>query len=547
MIQNLKLIFHTVKYLKFSQIFNRVKRKYIKRRIIISPSPSISVISKNPEPFVIGHTKMIDENRFKFLNEIADLDKEDDWNKINQDKLWLYNLHYFDDLIAIDARQRLSWHANLIQRWIDENPLGYGIGWEAYPSSLRIINWIKWSLNGNSLNQGWVVSLANQVRHLSNNLETHLLGNHLFTNAKALVFAGLFFQGKESDRWYRIGLSIIEKELPEQVLNDGGNFELSPMYHSIFLLDLLDIVNIHNVYNKQQISGVKNKIPKMLYWLRSMCHPDGGLSFFNDTAFGISPSLYELLDYAKRLDIANISDKVKTLEYLNDSGYIRVGRENLVAILDVANIGPDYLPGHGHADALSFELSLFGKRMIVNSGTSLYETGAERHKQRGTLSHSTVVIDGQNSSEVWSGFRVARRANVLNIITKQNKNNIEVSAYHDGYKRLKGNPIHKRDWNFFDNKIIIKDSITGKGVHQINSILPLHPEVTILNPQDDSVEVELGGKKVNIVFEGPGMLKVLPSKYHPEFGLSVDNKQLIYSYTGSLPFLGITRIIWQNN
>ena len=67
---------------------------------------------------------------------------------------------------------------------------------------------------------------------------------------KALVFAGLFFNGKESNRWYQIGQKIIDKELLEQVLNDGGNFELSPMYHSIFLEDLLDLVNIHHIYDK---------------------------------------------------------------------------------------------------------------------------------------------------------------------------------------------------------------------------------------------------------------------------------------------------------
>ena len=136
MIQNLKLIFHTVKYLKFSQIFNRVKRKYLKRTFNISPAPRISVISKNPQPFVNSQSSMIGENRFKFLNVIVDLDNTDGWNAINQDKLWLYNLHYFDDLNGIDAIQRTSWHANLIERWIDENPPGYGIGWEAYPSSL---------------------------------------------------------------------------------------------------------------------------------------------------------------------------------------------------------------------------------------------------------------------------------------------------------------------------------------------------------------------------------------------------------------------------
>ena len=81
-----------------------------------------------------------------------------------------------------------------------------------------------------------------------------------------------------------------------------------------------------------------------------------------------------------------------------------------MALLDVAPVGPDYLPGHAHADTLSFELSLFGQRVLVNSGTSQYEAGPERSRQRGTAAHNTVIVDGHDSSEVWAGFRVARRA-----------------------------------------------------------------------------------------------------------------------------------------
>jgi len=542
--QKAKLLFHTVKYLKFSQVFNRIKRRFVKPAIDMSPAPDVSVVARKLQSVVRRQPRMLNENRFEFLNVIADIQIAADWNSPDQDKLWLYNLHYFDDLNAIKASQRFFWHTNLIECWIDENPPGSGNGWEAYPSSLRIVNWIKWILAGNSFEQKWLDSLAVQVRYLSNNLETHLLGNHLFVNAKALVFAGLFFEGKGADKWYQTGLNIIEKEVLEQVLADGGNFELSPMYHSLFLEDLLDLVNIHRTYNKEIISGVKDKILPMFDWLKSMCHPDGGVSFFNDTAFGVAPSLNELLNYAERLNIKKISEEVKALVYLESSGYIRVERKDLVVILDVASIGPDYIPGHGHADVLSFELSLFGKRVIVNSGTSIYGTSSERHNQRSTLSHSTVVVDEQSSSEVWGGFRVARRANVLNVKTKQSDNDIRVSAWHDGYKRLKGKPIHNREWIISKNEIIIKDKITGNRMHRISSILPLHPEVSIINTQENSVELEVNGKPVKIVFEGSGKLQIVPSQYHPEFGLSIDNKQLINDYNGSLPLTRITKIIW---
>ena len=77
------------------------------------------------------------------------------------------------------------------------------------------------------------------------------MGNHLFANAKALIFSGLFFDGEEAKSWYLKGFNILKRELAEQILPDGGNFELSPMYHIIFLEDLLDLVNIHRAFNRE--------------------------------------------------------------------------------------------------------------------------------------------------------------------------------------------------------------------------------------------------------------------------------------------------------
>jgi hypothetical protein len=68
--------------------------------------------------------------------------------------------------------------------------------------------------------------------------------------------------------------------------------------------------------------------------------------------------------------------------------------------------------------------------------------------------------------------------------------------------------------------------------------------VSIINTQDNSVELEVNGKSVKVVFEGSGKLQIVPSQYHPEFGLSIDNKQLINDYNGSLPLTRITKIIW---
>ena len=213
-------------------------------------------------------------------------------NDTKLEKLWLYQLHYFDDLNAQSAEKRTDWHKLLIERWINENPPCRGNGWESYPISLRIVNWIKWTLAGNELSQDAVSSLAVQVRYLFERLEWHLLGNHLFANAKALVFAGLFFQGEEAAKWLNRGLKILSRQVREQILPDGGHFERSPMYHSIILEDLLDLYNLSVAYEqdfpahwKHLPDTWKNRIQTMRFWLKAMTHPDGEIALFNDAAW----------------------------------------------------------------------------------------------------------------------------------------------------------------------------------------------------------------------------------------------------------------------
>jgi uncharacterized heparinase superfamily protein len=187
---------------------------------------------------------MVAEDTFVFLNESRSITSKASWNDTAVEKLWLYNLHYFDDLNADGAVTRREWHRRLIERWIEESPPGYGNGWEPYPSSLRIVNWIKWTLSGGELSPRAIASLAVQIRFLCNRLEFHLLGNHLLANAKALIFAGAFFEQEEGEGWLAKGLAILRREIPEQILADGGHFERSPMYHGIILEDFLDIENI---------------------------------------------------------------------------------------------------------------------------------------------------------------------------------------------------------------------------------------------------------------------------------------------------------------
>ncbi|WP_439633860.1 heparinase II/III family protein [Glycocaulis sp.] len=523
--------FETLRHLKPQQIYHRIWFRLARPKPDLRAAPSRRPAAARWSAPARRHPSMTGATGFCFLSEPASLD-EAGWDDPARDKLWRYNLHYFDDLNAADASARAHWHGALIRRWIAENPPGKGTGWEPYPVSLRIVNWIKWLLAGNTPPPGMVDSLAVQARWLMGRLEYHLLGNHLFANAKALVFAGSWFDGREADSWRQMGFSILAREFDEQILPDGGQFELSPMYHALAVEDVLDLVNITAVFadalepgQAAQADHWRHCAPLMLRWLAVLSHPDGKISFFNDAAFGIAPDNRELAAYAGRLDLAP-SPASPGPVFLEDSGYARLELDEAVLIADLAAIGPDYLPGHAHADTLSFELSLFGQRVIVNSGTSVYGTGAERQRQRGTPAHSTVNIAGENSSDVWSGFRVGRRAKISHRHVEFLPERQTATAGHDGYRHRPGRPAHTRTIALDGQRLTIEDTISAPAGNPAEAVFHLHPDVSVQQDSEAHGTLTLpGGKRVIWQAEG-GRARIAPSSWHPEFGMSLPANRL---------------------
>lgn len=520
MLDRVALYFHTVRYLKPVQIWGRVWYPLFKVALDNELVPDVRVVAGDWICRSERFTTMLAADRFRFLNQEADVPNAESWRRDDVPMLWLYNLHYFDDLNAQDADQRIEWHKQLIDRWIGEIPLTEGVGWQPYPISLRSVNWIKWQLKGNALPDPAITSLALQVRFLRSHLEIHLLGNHLWANAKALVFAGCFFEGEEADEWLKKGLSLIQREAVEQILDDGGHFELSPMYHAIVLEDLLDLVQLAMLYPQRLPQALRDEwtrlVKSMFVWLSAMSHPDGGISFFNDATHGIAPDLGALKRYAEALGLLIYTPEPKP-QLLSESGYLSAQNAAACLIADVGRIGPDYLPGHAHADTLSFELSLFGQRVIVNQGIDRYGTDAERIRQRGTAAHSTVQVDGENSSEVWSGFRVARRAYPQQLSFEENGSSVFLNCAHDGYRRLPGRVTHQRTWALTDQSLTVTDKLSGKYETAI-AYFHLHPVVRVSRVQGNSCVLSVAGQEVALSFAG-GDLSVGAGAYHEGFGL----------------------------
>jgi uncharacterized heparinase superfamily protein len=324
-------------------------------------------------------------------------------------------------------------------------------------------------------------------------------------------------------------MTILRRQIPEQILSDGGHFERSTLYHALVLEDILDLLNIATACPTPftrwptVVSDWSDVARRMGRWLSTMCHPDGEIAFFNDAAMGIAPTLNVLADYAGRLEVHWEDGHDDGVMWLEASGYVRAQRDGAVLLADVGPIGPDYLPAHAHADTLSFELSIRGQRLVVNSGTSQYGSGENRDRERGTSAHSTVEVEGQNSSEIWAGFRVARRARPFDVSVREEDGAVRIEGAHDGYRRLRRSVVHRRTWDLRDGQLEVVDRLEGAMVEAVARV-HFHPAVTIESDGSRGV-ARRDGCAVGWRAEGCEP-SVVASTWHPEFGLSVRSSAL---------------------
>ncbi len=532
----ISLLFHTIRYLKPIQIWGRLLHSFPRLPLGYVETPSINFSFKlNGE--ISKKTSTIDGNTFTFLEESHEL-VSNGWNSSNLSLLWRYNLHYFDFLNQQHPLEP-ALAKSLMLKWVVENPMGSKCGWDPYPTSLRIINWVKWLTKYHENDSIIVGSLWKQLSWLSQRPEYHLLGNHLFINAKAMVIVGSYFDGKLAAQNVQKGLTIIEQELDEQFLPDGAQFELSPMYHALAMEDLIEIYNVLNASGYSTLKEkIKVKIQKGLQWLSAMTYNNGEYTHFNDTAQGIAPSLDQLKNLAGASNIS-VDFNLPALNYFKDAGYVVYTAHGMKLIADVANVGPDYLPGHAHADTLSFELAFGLHRVVVNHGVTCYGTSSQRQFERGTSAHSTVIINNENSSEVWSGFRVARRAYPFDVQVKESNEGILIGGSHNGYHRLKSSPTHTRSWLINEDAVAVTDQIQGEYQSAVVKYL-LHPEVKVVGQQDKLVIFELKDK-TRVSFEADQPINIVTSTYSQGFG------KLTPTIALEIPFANHTQMLIQKH
>jgi len=491
----IKLLINTIKYLRSVQVYyrlyyflrNRLFGYKVKKKIINDFNP---IAWENRFDYENSYFKK--DNSFTFLNIPHSFADKINWNFNQCGKLWTYNLNYFDFLNQENISKETG--LRLIQDFIN-NDAFLKDGKEPYPISLRGINWVKFLSNNQVKDEQINNTLYFHYCILFKNLEYHLLGNHLLENAFSLLFGAYYFQ---DEKLYNKSKDLLISELNEQVLKDGAHFELSPMYHQIILSRLLDsiqLIKINKVWKKDNlISFLEHKSSLMISWLYNITYRNGNIPMVNDATFNIAPNSKKLFTYAKHLGI-NSQDIP-----LSDSGYRKINSNNYELLIDIGKVGPSYQPGHAHSDTFNFELIKKGIPIFVDTGISTYEKNFNRQKQRSTYSHNTVKIGSKDQTQVWGGFRVAKRAKITHLTEKTNL----IEASHDGY--LSDGYNHTRSFLWGEKDLILTDKINKSTSNNAKAFFHLHSSVT--KPLVDGNNVILESLGISIEFERASTIEI---------------------------------------
>jgi uncharacterized heparinase superfamily protein len=539
----LRLYVRTIGYLRREQLAHWAYRRLLRR----SSKPHRArdeVRIRRPATFVFPQSpeaKVLDELALAGRGE--DPARDFEWRTSELWRPLRIQIHYFDYLN--DPHRPDEWKHAIVKGWIETHPGYRGDAWTAYPTSLRMVNWIKFftRLPVDRNDERSVASLYGQALWLETNLESHILANHYLKNAKALLFAGMFFVGEDADRWRDVGLRIFVSEMEEQFLPDGGHYERSPMYHAISLEDILDVYALLSTGGRPQTASTLELLRayavRGLDFMSAILMPDGTLPLFNDASRDVGPSPAELYAFARTTlgyepPRATAGLRVRAF---SSSGYYTIRDGASALAIDCGPLGPDYQPGHGHCDALSYELALQGERVVVDTGVFDYEPNAQRNFARGTAAHNTVQVDGAEQSEIWDVFRVGRRAYPLAAtLTLLGPHEATFVGAHDGYERPPTSTRHERTVRYSSGAWFFEDRLGGAGRHLIESRVHLHPAFHAQRTEDGVRISSLEGRPVATLRPSPNVeLRIERGPYFPRFGSSQERDVIVMTLEAQLP------------
>ncbi|MGQ0603339.1 MAG: alginate lyase family protein [Anaerolineales bacterium] len=422
----------------------------------------------------------------------------------NVDWRWELNRHaYFVTLGRAYAYTNddryLSAFREMLLDWLAHNPPGVNAPNWASPLEvayrLNVWTWAYYHFRA-ALEDGALLALLRGLwlhgRFLAANVEYTSPNNHLLLQAKALAQAGLLFpEFRVARAWLSAGLRILWAEVRKQVHTDGVHAEQSALYHQIITSELLEMFVLCRRNALELPTAVLERFSRMLEFERALLKPNGEPPLLGDSALGDSYVRFDALnsgaallnrpDFARtEMDEATLwltgpqlfnapAVEPRSLAF-SHAGYYVMRAEAAYLIFDCGPFGYPPAPGHGHADALSFELYAHSQTLLVDPGVYSYHLGAEwRGFFRSTAAHNTITVDEQDQTILLDDWRVLRPARSTLHHWLSGPQFDFVDGEHDGYTRLLDPVVHRRQIFFLKpDYFIVLDQLTGRGNHRFD-------------------------------------------------------------------------------
>ncbi len=395
------------------------------------------------------------------------LARELSWEHPDAPRLWRFHLHYWDWAWGLatdpDRLAARSLFALLWRSWQTSAEFGRGDAWHPYPAALRAWSWCglhRDLVTGSDIEPEFTAGLAAHAGFLRRHLEYDVGGNHLIKGLKAVAGLAVFFA---DERLLRLALRRLTGQLARQVLPDGGHYERAPAYHCQVLADLIDVADLLRSAGEAPPGELTTAIDRMRHWLGAVLTPDDQVPVLNDGY----PVDRELLAALRPAPAPAPGTPDGRLLVLRATGLVRAVAGGWHLLADVGLPCPPSLPAHAHADTFGCLVHVDQAPLLIDTGTSTYEPGPVRRRERSTAAHNTVQVDGADSTEVWGVFRAGRRARVSGLAVRADSSAITFEAAHDGFRRLPGRPCHRRLWSLTSDGLRVDDLVAGRGRHEI--------------------------------------------------------------------------------
>jgi uncharacterized heparinase superfamily protein len=398
---------------------------------------------------------------------------------------WLAAWHDFSwvaDLLSVGGGAKDAVRA-LVQSWLTDNTGWHPIAWRADVLATRIYAWlvhfdeIASREADRLLRRAILVSLAAQLRHLARIAAWELQGPARLRALKGLI-AGLVAFGGGEKRVMR-ALRAVERELPAQILPDGGHRSRNPSVQLDVLRDLVDIRAALRAGHIEIPGALQDAIDRVAPMLRFFRHGDRKLALFNNSVEedGI------LVD----LVLTRSETKGRAPAQAPHSGFQRMQAGHSLVLIDTGKPPAAGFDEAAHAGTLSFELSQGRERIIVNCGGYRGAHRAWRHVARSTAAHSVLVVADTNAVEIADDGSLGRAPATIRCERAEDDGAQWIAASHDGYRQRFGLIYARELYLGADGEDLRgEDKLTGRSNTAFVVRFHLHPSVEPRLVQDGS-------------------------------------------------------------